>query len=200
MFAWNDEMDAGYADTILNNPEDVFQHIHFREAIKVLRLLNDHDLCQEIYNRVSGSNSKLRMEYRPLCDKIYDSLTFSCLPLTLYKSCQPEEIVMNTTVTKTTPEVKKTSPEPKAAKEPKEKKPPKPKRFPDDATIHFGADKEGKKWSPDYSPKREGSAARKMWGLYKEGQKVADFVKAGGDLQDLKWNVDRNYLSVKLPG
>lgn len=199
VFEWKDEMEPGYADTVLNGPEDVLLHIHPREAVKVLRLLNEADLCEKIYNRVSGTNSRLVSEYLPLCEKIYEALTFSCLPLTLYESCQPEENVMNTTAQKTTPEVKKTGAEPKAPKEakaPKEKKPPKPKRFADDDTIHFGADKEGKKWSPDHSPKRDGTAARKMWGLYKEGQKVADFIKAGGSLEDLKWNVDRKFLSV----
>lgn len=203
MFAWDDEMEPGYADTILSTPEDVLKEIHPREAVKVLRLLGEHDLCEKIYNRVSGVNCRRVSEYLPLCEEILEALTFSCLPLTLYQSCQPEEFVMNTTAQKTTPEVKKTTAgEAKPAKEkapPKEKKPPKPKRFPDDATIHFGADKEGKKYSSENSPKRAGTAAHATWLLYKEGMKVSDFVKAGGGLDDLKWNVDRQFLSVKAP-
>lgn len=205
VYAWDEDMVPGYADTVVSVPADILEHIHPREAVKVLRLLGEHDLCEKIYKRVSGSNCRRIAEFGPLCEEILEALTFSCLPLTLYQSCQPEEFVMNTTATKTSPEVKKTGGEaPKAAakeaKPAKEKAPPKPKRFADADTIHFGADKEGKKYTPDYSPKREGSQARKMWSLYKEGQTVADFVKAGGDLGDLKWNVDRAFLSVKKAG
>ena len=88
--------------------------------------------------------------------------------------------------------------DPKAAK-PKEPKPPKEKRverFASEAKISFLADKAGKKYGPDNSPKREGSAARKVWNLYKEGMTVKAFLEAGGTTSALKWDTDRSFIRV----
>lgn len=47
------------------------------------------------------------------------------------------------------------------------------------------------------NPKREGTAGYKNFAKYKNGMKVADFLKAGGTRADIAWDVKKAFISIK---
>lgn len=49
----------------------------------------------------------------------------------------------------------------------------------------------------DKNPKREGSKAHGRFALYKDGQTVAEFVKAGGTFGDLAWDSSRGFIAIE---
>jgi hypothetical protein len=46
------------------------------------------------------------------------------------------------------------------------------------------------------NPKRKGSAAHTVYALYKDGMSVADFISAGGNYADLRWDVKHKFVKV----
>ena len=193
VFEWLEEADAGYGDQLITGPGDVFLQLAPHEAIKILRK-QFPDLCA----RIAGSHmpSKRDTKWRPLCDEVYTALKSLCLPLALYQPTEQEEYIMA--------DVKKPAPAPAAAnkaapaaKEAKEKKAPAPRKWGPNDTIHFAADKSGKKYGPDHNPKRVGSASHKLWGVYKEGMRVEDYVKAGGNSGAISWDTEHGFITVK---
>jgi hypothetical protein len=193
VFEWLEEKDAGYGDQLITDWQDVFIQLAPHECIKILRK-QFPDLCVKI----SGATkpSKRDTTWKDLCKEIYSALESLCLPLNLYQPTEIEENVIMSDKKAPTPAAKAPTAA-KAPAAPKEKKATKPRKFEANDTIHFAADKEGKKYGPDHNPKRPGSAAHKVFGMYKEGIKVSDFVKAGGSAGDIAWNVEHGYITVK---
>lgn len=79
------------------------------------------------------------------------------------------------------------------AKPGEDKKPAAPRvrasaRFPDAAKITLISEK---------NPKREGSKAHPRFALYKTGQTVGEFIKAGGTFGDLDWDSSHGFISVE---
>lgn len=199
VFEWLEEKDAGYGDQLVTDWQDVFIQLAPHECIKILRR-HFPDLCVKIGGATKPS--KRDTTWKDLCKEIYSALESLCLPLELYQPTEQEDIVIMVEAKKTTAPTPAAKAPTAAAKAPavaKEKKAPKPRKFENADTIHFAADKEGKKYGADYNPKRPGSAAHKVFGLYKEGMKVSDFVKAGGSAGDIAWNVEHGYITVKKP-
>lgn len=193
VFEWLEEKDAGYGDQLITDAGDVFLQLSPYECIKILRT-QFPDLCGRI---AAVKMPSKQGQWRDLCKEVYSALESMCLPLGLYQPTEQEEIVMSTAKPTPTPAAKAPTAAAKAPAAPKEKKAAKPRKFESNDTIHFAADKDGKKYGPDNNPKRPGSAAHKVFGLYKEGIKVSDFVKAGGSAGDIAWNVERKYITVK---
>ena len=48
-----------------------------------------------------------------------------------------------------------------------------------------------------HNPKRPGSKSANRFELYKKNKTVADFLKAGGLQQDLKWDVEHKFIEIK---
>lgn len=49
------------------------------------------------------------------------------------------------------------------------------------------------------NPKREGSEAHKRFALYKNGITVADFLKAGGAMADINWDLGHRLIALTAP-
>jgi hypothetical protein len=49
------------------------------------------------------------------------------------------------------------------------------------------------------NPKKVGSNAHTKYALYAEGMSVADFIKAGGTMGDVKWDSERGFIQLKDP-
>ena len=191
VFEWLEEKDASYGDLLIVGPSDVFLHLAPHECIKLLRK-QFPDLCA----RIAGSHmpSKRDTKWRPLCDEVYKALETLCLPLGLYQPTEQEEYVMATEVKKPVPAAKPAG----DAKAPAKKKDPMaPRKWGPNDTIHFAADKGGKKYGPDHNPKRVGSASHKLWLVYKEGIRVEDYVKAGGNSGAISWDTEHGFITVK---
>jgi len=65
------------------------------------------------------------------------------------------------------------------------------------STIHFGSDKEGKKYGPTNNPKREGSASADRFALYKEGMTIEEALTAGVRSVDIGWDVSKGFITIK---
>jgi len=61
-------------------------------------------------------------------------------------------------------------------------------RTPKSAVIRLKTDK---------NPKREGSAAHKRFALYADGQTVDDFLKAGGTMGDINFDVAKGFIALE---
>ena len=48
----------------------------------------------------------------------------------------------------------------------------------------------------DGNPKREGSAAHARFELYVSGMTVGEFIRAGGLIGDIYWDISRAYIVV----
>lgn len=70
-------------------------------------------------------------------------------------------------------------------------------KFDDNATIHFGKDKEGNPTGPKNNPKREGARCFEQFALYEEGMTIAEFLEKGGSRASVNWDVDKGYITVK---
>lgn len=46
------------------------------------------------------------------------------------------------------------------------------------------------------NPKREGSASFKTFALYAKSKTVAEFIKAGGTMADIRWDVNKEFISL----
>lgn len=46
------------------------------------------------------------------------------------------------------------------------------------------------------NPKRPGSAAHQRFGLYRSGQRVADYLSAGGTRADVRYDSRRGYVRL----
>lgn len=46
------------------------------------------------------------------------------------------------------------------------------------------------------NPKREGSEAHKVFGLYRKHRTVADFLKAGGTTAHLRWDSGHGFIRI----
>ncbi len=47
------------------------------------------------------------------------------------------------------------------------------------------------------NPKRPGSKSHKRFDLYRDGMSVQEFLRAGGTREDLRWDRERGYISIK---
>jgi hypothetical protein len=70
-----------------------------------------------------------------------------------------------------------------------------PKDVPQDATIHFGANKEGMQYGPHNNPKKAGSKAHDRFAVYQEGMTIAQALEAGITTADLTYDRDHGFVT-----
>lgn len=77
-----------------------------------------------------------------------------------------------------------------------EAKPGRSAKYPHEAKIALQKDADGKIYGPDNNPKRAGSKTHERFKLYKTGMSVGDFLKAGGQMADISYDVDKGFIKV----
>jgi hypothetical protein len=183
-------------DILLRDRSDLTFHLSPKELILVFRQL-DQDVCSWMYSNVMQSN-RVHAAYEESAGYLFEKLESHAQPFASYELDNDEELM-----TMSVP-AKKTTAEKKPAAEAKPKKETNPNAawekagFKMDQKIHFGVDKDGKKYDTgENNPKRGASADR--YKLYKEGMTIQEFKDAGGKLPDLKWDTaeSRKWVVVK---
>jgi hypothetical protein len=93
------------------------------------------------------------------------------------------------------------APRKRAAKPDTSKAPKTPKAktvagFPATAMIRMQKDSEGNVYGDSNNPKRKGSAAAKKFSKYRDGMTLAEYVKAGGTANGVKYDIEHGYIKV----
>ncbi len=71
-------------------------------------------------------------------------------------------------------------------------------RMDDNATINYGADKEGTAYSAENSPKK-GEGTKTRWGLYREGMTVSEALSAGLTRSNIRKDRRAGFVRITNP-
>lgn len=212
LWVFKDVKEAGldpvyqFGDPLIVGHDKITEQIPLNRIPRLMSRLGAEHLAQETAKsleetagmihqmRIASMQRFSKQMWAVMCDKARETPKESTEVVNLIRLDRKLAIEESRQMTTATPTNTAAKPDGKA---PVEKTPRKLSGHNPKSTIHFGADKEGKKYGASNNPKREGSASADRFNMYKEGMTIEQALTAGVKTTDILWDLKKGFITVK---